>query len=45
MSERNPWQWTECQHWHQRDTNGDMYRCPLDGCWWNVQRREEQDCG
>ena len=23
-------------HAHQYDTNGNHYRCPVDGCWWKA---------
>jgi hypothetical protein len=42
---RDPWQWQEGQHWHERDTNGEMYRCPLTDCWWNAQREPEPEAG
>jgi hypothetical protein len=45
MAERDPWRWTEGEHWHQRDTNGDRYRCPLAGCWWNAGRPAEAPGG
>lgn len=28
------WDWKPGQHAHQHDTNGNRYRCPVDGCWW-----------
>jgi hypothetical protein len=35
VADRDPWDWREGQCWHESDTNGDPYRCPVAGCWWN----------
>jgi hypothetical protein len=36
MTDRDPWDWREGQHWHQHTTNGDRYGCPAPGCWWTA---------